>query len=242
MCAGLSTESMRSICASVAVSLVFMSAASAQTLGFNFEPTLGRSGVELIVVDVTSGTTADQMGLRRGDVIELVNGKAFYIQQSVPAIQRSLKAMLQIRGGEVVLHVRRNGQLGTLHGHLGPRGGSEKDREITINIFPGAPGPALPYETWRPAMEPLPDPGFGAYVEGFIEPLTGTRYLQVKRVFPGGLAHAHHVRVGEVILSVDGRKIETLPDFTNAWARAGRTFELVVMSTIGEIRVVYVRR
>lgn len=242
MCMGLSIDWMRNICVSIALSLVLMSAASAQTLGFSFDPTLGYLGVELIVVDVTPGTTADQMGLRPDDIIERVNGMAFPIQQSIPAIQRSLRKRLGARGGEIVLHVRRNGELGTLQGRLEPMGGSGRKSEITINIFPSTPSPALPYETWRPAMEPLPDPGFGAYVEGFVEPLTGTRYLQVKRVFPGGLAHANHVRVGEVILGVDGRKIETLPDFTDAWARAGRAFELIVKSTVGEVRVIYVRR
>lgn len=219
--------------------------ASAQEPGFTARSILTHYGFTLVVSGVRPGGPADRMGLWRGDEIVGVNGVSRATQGPffIGFTEEVLQSALTSRGGDIALVVRRNGQLLHLQGSLKPPPRPEMQAPLVIhNYYFGSPGPSMLYESRRPTMELPPDPGIGAYVDGFIEPVTGTQYLQVMRVFPGGVADAHHIRSGEIILSVDGRRIETLPDFSEAWARAGRTLQLLVMSPNGETRVVYVRR
>jgi S1-C subfamily serine protease len=159
--------------------------AGAAALGFSqaaSDSTLGHpSEPGVLVVSVQSGSPAQTAGVVRGDIITEINGAAVNSPREVEQAIDSHK-----QGDTLQVKVRHGDEQKTLSVALGERNGRPY---MGVLLFPE--------EHWR----------FGMH-RGRGWPWSFTEGALVARVASGGPADKAGIRRGDVILSVDGTKVD----------------------------------
>jgi serine protease Do len=174
-----------------------------------------KSGV--LVSDVEAGGPADQGGLKRGDVIQKLNGATL---QSASQLRTTVAA--QAPGSSVSLEVRRGTETQTL--------------SITLGTLPGTgpvPGPAT-----GPNALPAPaDPDLAGLTVANLTAATRSRFqvplairggVVVVDVEDGSAADRAGLEEGDVILEVDRQGVGSADAFGRALAKAGKRSLLLV--------------
>lgn len=161
--------------------------AGAAALGFSqaaSDSTLGHpSEPGVLVVSVQSGSPAQTAGVVRGDIITEINGAAVNSPREVEQAIDSRK-----QGDTLQVKVRHGDEQKTLSVALGERSGRPY---MGVLLFPE--------EHWRFGMRAPRGRGW---------PWSFTEGALVTRVASGGPADKAGIRRGDVILSVDGTKVD----------------------------------
>ena len=146
----------------------------------------------ILVAQVVKGSPADKAGLKEGDIIVAVDGKPV---AEVRDLQ--FRIMKTRPGTEVKLTVIREGkkkkeievEIGELPEKGVPVGGSSKDDDLGLSLRD-----LSPQEKAR----------------------TGLEGVVVESVVPGSVAHRSGLRRGDVIMSVNYKRIRSVREFYNA--------------------------
>lgn len=184
-------------------------------LGLVADETDRRAGVQ--VLSVNAGGPAQAAGIQPGDVITAVNRRVIVSIDDMSDVLRRLSA-----GDKVEFEISRAGRKQTANVTLTKRPAEEEAR---------APADALP--TSRPATASS-KPSLGINVTTVTDDIRVRHGLPVRRgafvgaVYDGSPAARAGIRVGAVVVSVDGRLVETAGDLINhiKAARPGQALEL----------------
>jgi serine protease Do len=166
-----------------------------------------------LVSNVEKGSAADQAGLKPGDVIRKLNGQKIISSGDLPAM-----VSLATPGDKVALEVWRQGKTVNLTGKLGnasdratAAAGEDKDEASKLRL-----GLALRQ------LDPVERRQSGLASGLLIEDA-------------GGAAASAGVQPGDVLLSVNGRPVNTVAEVREVVAKSGKSVALLVQR--GEDRI-----
>lgn len=198
----------------------------------------GSSGV--LVSQVESGSAADRAGLRRGDIILRFDGKRVDSASDLSDLVRRADP-----GDRVSITVWRAGRERTVSAVVGRRGEAREQREDREDEeAPVPPTPSMPPAPPEPDEDgvtptPAPQPGdldermtfftvrprLGVEIQDLNEDLRGyfdvpeNRGALVTRVLDDTPARRAGIRAGDVIVELDGRRIDDSDDLRRELAR-----------------------
>ena len=156
----------------------------------------------ILISDVTKDSPAEKAGIKRGDVIVKLNGE----EMTTTGHLRNLVATLGA-GAKVVITILRDGR--------------EKDVTLTLAEMPEDLGKMGKVETDEGILGGLtlapPDPGLR---DKFDIPAQIRYGLVVTHIELGSPAQQAGFQVGDLILEIDRKKIDSLETFKNVYKRA----------------------
>ena len=187
-----------------------------QAVSFDIAKSQGLSRpIGVIVTEVYEGGPADRAGLRRGDLVTRIDGREVFDEKGLKFL-----AAVNSPGERVRLNVLRGGRAQTKTVTLAPPpGASEADIVLLEGRHPFS-GAAVVELSPRLAEENGMDPiskGQGIYV------------YKVKR---RSIARSF-VRPGDIIISVNGRKVKTVRELESVLARSNGTWQIDVVDRNG---------
>jgi serine protease Do len=161
-----------------------------------------------VVSDVIPESPAAKAGLRRGDVIVAVDGRAIEDHTDL-----SLRIRSHLEGDKVRLKVIREGKereisvtLGSIPGQSQQADRSLKETEERLGLRVEPVTPELKRELGAPA----------------------SRGMAVTEVVPGSPAHRTGLRRGDIILEVNGRPVDDLQAWQDVMGSVGKSAVLLV--------------
>ena len=164
-------------------------------------------GSGALVADVVQGSPADKAELKVGDIITSFDGRSVDSPKALSLLVADTRPDKTVK-----VSVRRDDKIRQLTVRL-----EEAEAPATLAASGGPqPGNPAAAEQLGLALAPLSD--------GLRERLgvdNETHGLVVTAVDPQGLASTKGIRRGDLILSVEGRKLDSLSDFESAVANAG---------------------
>jgi serine protease Do len=159
----------------------------------------GPAGVE--VQDVIEASPAEAGGVRNGDVLLAVNGKPLYEKDDV------LREIGLVAPGEVA-HIRTF------------RNGREVDLKVRVGKWPVGGDGIIAAETRFPAWRGIHIDWATARLGGFDQEAPYPRAVYVRKVEPG--SSASQVEAGQLIVSVNSKRVESPAEFHDAVKKSGR--------------------
>ncbi len=171
-----------------------------------------------LVARVMPGSTAERAGLRRGDIITRVNG-----EQVKGATSLRNKIGLMRVGARITLKLVRNGKTITVRTRLG----KARRRLQASNNWNSRPN--------RPTTRPLHEKLSGAYFRDL--PRRRGRGVIVASVSVQSPAWHAGLRRGDIVVSVNRKKVRNLNQFKRAVASASRALLLNVLRGRGALYI-----
>ncbi len=172
----------------------------------------------VLITSVVPDSAADRAGLKKGDVIIEYNG------QRVEGVQQFVRLVRETPvGRKVTLKLIRDGKEMTVTATMGKRpGGKRWSHRFTIPEFraPGFGIPDIPrmHMSWRSARLGI----LGEALEGQLAEYFGVEEgVLVRSVQEDSPAARAGIRAGDVILEVEGEKVETPREIARILRRKG---------------------
>jgi C-terminal processing protease CtpA/Prc len=185
----------------------------------NEDPDSQNDGAQ--IVEVFKGSEAEQIGLKKGDVIVELNGKSINKPSDLVDIFDNVE-----EGTEVKLKVRRDSGIKSLTAKLKPFEGNtyayrvnDEDGDILVDVYK-APGPDKSFSIVRSSGINATTGGKGGYLGVQVKELSSQlkEYFVVKNgvlieeVMKDSPAEKTGLKAGDVIVSIGDRKIEDYHD------------------------------
>ncbi|HEY1148555.1 MAG TPA: Do family serine endopeptidase [Pseudoduganella sp.] len=159
-----------------------------------------------LVSNVERGGPADQIGLKPGDVIRAMNGQKIVASADLPAM-----VSLASPGDKVTLEVWRQGKSITLDGKLG----NARDRNVASAQDDEGPTAKMRLGLALRPLDPLEKRQAGLPSGLLIEDA-------------GGAAASAGVQPGDVLLSVNGRAVNSIGDVKDVVGKSSKSVALLI--------------